>query len=142
MAVTKKIEEVGLNIHVEKIDNECNMESWFTITTSTLEEVDTDKDIAAQLRFWGIAAAKMRRIVNVRERLHRKWRSRFYKEVTDPDEKPAGWKKPTEKMVEAMYRTQKIYREQHEDIERAEEALGVVTSILKGLEYRAAERSE
>ena len=87
--------------------------------------------VTAEIQKWGRFAALTKRVWELEERRYRAWKAAFYLAAVDPTDKPEGWKKPTEGMLEAMYRTQPDYHRLQARVERAEEAYNTVDTTLQ-----------
>lgn len=112
------------------------VEPWYEVTGAIVHDlVLRDQDIglqvqtiSAQMALWARMTAQSRRVWEIEERHYRVWRSRFYTEATTSKED--GWKKPTEKAIEAAYRLDPEYAKFQVAIERAEEAYECARGIL------------
>lgn len=89
--------------------------------------------IATEIQKWGRLAAMARRVWQLEERQYRAWRSAFLVKAMDPEDKPAGWKKPTKDQVESSYRIDPEYHAWQERIERAEEAYNATDMVVQAL---------
>lgn len=121
-------------IHAIKTDG--TIAPWYTVDGSIVRDLvirETDlglqvQTVAAQIAHWGRMVAQTKRVWEIEERLYRVWRSRFYLSKIVPKD---GEKKPTEKAIEAMYRTDEEYAKLQKAIERAEEAYETARSIYE-----------
>ena len=87
--------------------------------------------ISAEIQKWGRLTALAKRVWELNERLYRAWRSKFILTVIDPPEKAKDWKKPTEAVLEAMYRIDPQYHVYQIKIEEAEEAYNSTEAVLQ-----------
>ena len=118
---------------------------WYAVTGAEIAAAlvindhklgDQVMGVSAEIGFWGRMAALARRVWQMAERDYRVWRSGKYLEYLDPPEKPDGWKKPSEKAMEAMYRVDKDYGKYQEELERAEEAYNAATDIREAFKAK------
>jgi hypothetical protein len=100
------------------------------------------ESVTAQIQMWGRLCAKAKRVWELQERLYRKWRSEFYLECIKPPKGKKvgpGWtvtakgdpKAPTEKIIEALYRSHDQYQVHQANVEAAEEAFNSANAILE-----------
>lgn len=114
-------------------------EPWYEVTGAivadlAIREQDLITQVAAvsaQIAHWSRMAAQCKRVWEVEERRYRKWRSAFYiRAIEEAD------KKPTEKMIEARYRTDPEYEVCQTRIERAEEAYEAARGIVAAFQAK------
>jgi hypothetical protein len=87
--------------------------------------------ISVQVAYWGRISAQARRGWQFAERCYRVWRDSFI--ITALEPKGADWKKPTEKAIEAMYRSQLAYSQHQAQIEACEESYNGAQAMFEGL---------
>lgn len=115
--------EVGPEVYRELVIDELNAPAQAAVLSSEIQK-------------WGRLSALARRVWQVEERQYRAWRSAYYVQALDPDDKPDGWKKPTEKQIEASYRIEPEYHTWQERIERAEEAYNATDMMVHALKAK------
>lgn len=92
--------------------------------------------ISAQIQDWGRLEALARRVVMVSERKYRHWRSCKILGYITPNQADRAWKKPTEAVIEAMYRSDPGYVVHQMVIERNEEAFNATHMVLEGFKAK------
>jgi hypothetical protein len=116
---------------------------WYDVTGAIVKDLVVDEvalgqqvqTIAAQVMHWGRLAAQAKRVWEIEERGYRQWRDRQILELIEPPadpERAKGWKKPTEIVIEATYRTDPEYAAWNQKIERAEEAFNACLAVQDG----------
>lgn len=91
--------------------------------------------ISAQVQFWGRMESQCKRVWQIEERNYRRWRDGQFLEMSKPPTDPdaaEGWKKPSDKRIEMMYRQLPKYHTMWQAVERAEEAFNSCHNILEG----------
>ena len=130
----------GFNIHAMNKDGS-KVQPWFDVTAEAIlpdlviDEINLAQHvetISAQIQKWGRLAALAKRVWQVEERAYRTWRSNFYLQVLEG----VSGKKPTEKQIEAMYRSNADYAKCQIRIERAEEAFTATEMTVRALEAK------
>lgn len=91
----------------------------------------------AQVGHWGRMLAAAERSWEIAERNYRVWRSRFVMNVQSPEGKPDGWKKPSDKLAEAMYRADPQYDVHQKAVEAAKESYNACKGILDAWKEKA-----
>ncbi len=92
--------------------------------------------IASQIMYWGRMLAKTKLIWEIAERKYRVWRDDMALTLTNPEGRPEGWKKPTDKTVERLARTHPEYTAWYETTEKAEEAYNSTQAVLEGFKAK------
>lgn len=87
--------------------------------------------ISVQIAEWGRLAALARKHWQEAERAYRVFRDRIIVEQSTPQ--GDGWKKPTDKIIEATYRTNPDYARAYQAIEMAEEQYNACVAVCDGL---------
>lgn len=96
------------------------------------EQVQT---VAAQIQHWGRLVALCRRVMAATERKYRVWKNQQLLAQLQPpagEDEAKGWKKPTQAVIEATYRTSREYAVWQQRRERLEEALNATEMVLEG----------
>lgn len=114
------------------------VEPWYEVTGDIVRElVIVEQDMARQVQaiggqiaHWGRHAARCERILAIEERKYRRWRSEEYLE------RRKGKPRPTEKEIEAGYRTHADYARYQSAIERAKEAVASSRAIVEGFKAK------
>lgn len=88
--------------------------------------------ISAQIMHWGRMAAQCKRVWESVERSYRIWRDKLLLNLLTPEDKPDGWKKPSEAMAKTTIRTYPDYAQWYNSQEWAEENYNSATAILDG----------
>lgn len=83
--------------------------------------------LPAQVQFWGRMVATCERAVTYHERRFRVWKSQRYYHYRSSE-----GKKPTEKEIEAKYRSEKDYESHQLKIDQAKEALAASKACYEG----------
>jgi hypothetical protein len=106
---------------------------WYDVTGAIVFEVairDANlesqiEELSAQIQFWGRMEGVCERALEWHERKLRVWKGNQVRRLKTPPEGVdlKGWKKPTEKEVEGIYRNMPEYQELYDQIDRAKEAL-------------------
>jgi len=117
----------GFDIH--QVTDRGEATPWYKVDGTIIRDLvirETDlavqvQSVAAQIAHWGRMCALTKRVWEIREREYRKWRSEYYLAMLRGAEDTDA-KKPTEKQIEAMYRSEPDYATLQNEIERAEEA--------------------
>lgn len=97
------------------------------------EQVQT---VAAQIMHWGRWTAQAKRVWQIVDHKFRVWRDGYALECIDPEDKPDGWKKPTQEQVKQLYRTHPSYTTWQIEIERAEEAYNATLAVYEGFKMK------
>jgi hypothetical protein len=129
--------------NVYTIDGKGAVAPWYEVGPEIVRELVLSphnldlqvQAISAQIQFWGRMEAQAKRVWEIEERRYRQWRDSRLLELSQPPSDPEaakGWKKPTEKSIEATYRSESAYRKFWMSVERAEEAFNACHSILEG----------
>jgi len=121
-----------------------SIEPWYEVTGAIVRELVIDENnlgeqvqiVGAQIGQWHRYASLCKRVWEITERHYRVWRDTTTLELLDPQNKPADWKKPTEKIVSATIRTLPEYTKHYEAQERAEEAYNSALGILEGFKAK------
>jgi hypothetical protein len=129
----------SINIHAVADEGQ-NAVPWYEVQMQTVvadlvvNELTIPSQLSvvtAEIQKWGRFSALTKRVWELEERRYRAWRSEFYLKAIDATDKPKEWKKPTEAVVEAMYRTQPEYHRLQARVERAEEAFNTAEGVLQ-----------
>lgn len=129
------------NVHAIKPDGE--VVPWYEVTGAIVKDLVIDEvqlgiqveTISAQITHWGRLAAQAKRVWEIEEREYRRWRDyQILKQVEPPTDPQARkeWKRPTETILEATYRTHPDYPKHQQRIERAEEAFNASIAVQDG----------
>lgn len=126
------------NVYQVKPDG--TVSPWYEVTGAIVLDLAIREEIlhqqvsaiGAQIGHWGRLAAVAKRVWEVEERGYRQWRDRVILEVITPPAGDEKWKKPTEAVIEATYRSRPDYAVWQEKIERAEESYNAAAAILDG----------
>ena len=129
--------------NIYTIDEKGNVGPWYDVTSDIVKDLviyDYDlgtqvSSISAQIQFWGRMESQCKRVWQIEERNYRRWRDHQLLALSRPPDDPEeakGWKKPSEKHIEAMYRQMPAYHKRWEAVERAEEAFNAAHAILEG----------
>jgi hypothetical protein len=122
-------------------------EPWYEVTGAIVRDLVLDEatlaqqvqTIAAQITHWGRLAAQAKRVWEIEEREYRRWRDyQILKCLEVPKEAEARtvWKKPSEAVIEATYRTNPKYVDFNIRIERAEEAYNAAIAVQEGFKAK------
>ncbi len=123
-------------------------EPWYEVNPQEVlnDLVIREQGLGAQLQLLGAEIMKWRRyealchrVYLIEERKYRIWRDTLYiKNITPPPdpEEAKGWKKPTEKALEAMYRSHPDYSSFQIKSERAEDAMRGCLAVVDGLKAK------
>lgn len=125
------------------IDLKGQVGPWYEVTSEIVRDLvihDYDlatqvQTISAQIQFWGRMEAQCKRVWQIEERNYRRWRdAQVVRLARPPDDavEAKGWKKPTDKQIEATYRQMPAYHRYWDSVERAEEAFNASHAILEG----------
>lgn len=120
---------------------------WYEVTGAIVKDLVIDEvqlgiqvqTIAAQITHWGRLAAQAKRVWEIEEREYRRWRDSVVLEMVEPPANPEdakGWKKPTETIIEATYRTRPEYVQWNQRTERAEEAYNAALAVQDGFKAK------
>ncbi len=131
------------NIHAVSQDGHSTI-PWFEVGPDIYRELVVNDFAApaqaavlgAEIQKWGRLAALARRVWQVEERNYVAWRSAYLLKIYDPEEKPAGWKRPTKEQGESMYRSEPRYHQLQAQIERAEEAYNATDTVVQALKAK------
>jgi hypothetical protein len=127
---------------VRSVTPEGTVTDWYQVHPATLipELVIQEADIPAQLAqipgqvmFWGRMVSHAQRVWEMEQRHFRTWKAKQYLSALEAPQDPEaakGWKKPTEKQIEATYRLHPEYAGLNQRIEEAAEAFNAANSIL------------
>jgi hypothetical protein len=132
------------SFNVYNIDDQGEVRPWFDVPGPSVvrdlvikpHDLETQvQSISVQIQFWGRMEAQCKRVWQIEERNYRRWRDAQLLELsqapTDPEE-AKGWKKPSDKRIEALYRQRPEYNELWQAVERAEEATNAAHAVLEG----------
>lgn len=133
------------NIHAIQADG--GIQPWYEVTGLIVKDLVLDEvtlaqqvqTIAAQITHWGRLAAQAKRVWEIAEREYRRWRDYQVLKMIEPPANPElakGWKKPTEAIIEATYRTDPEYVKYQVGIERAEEAYNGAIAVQDGFKAK------
>lgn len=129
--------------NIYTIDDQGNVGPWFEVTSDVVQELVIQihdlqtqvQTISVQIQFWGRMESQAKRVWQIEERNYRRWRDAQILALSQPPDDPElakGWKKPTEKRIEASYRQMPEYDHYWIAVERAEEAFNGAHAILEG----------
>jgi hypothetical protein len=135
------------SFNVYAINAEGGVVPWYEVTGAIVKDLVLDEvtlaqqvqTIGAQITHWGRLAAQCKRVWEVEEREYRRWRDYFILKMIEPPANPEaakGWKKPTESVIEATYRTDPQYAKFNVAIERAEEAYNAALAVQDGFKAK------
>lgn len=120
---------------------------WYNVTGDivyavALREADLEtqiEELTAQIQFWGRMEALCERALEWHERALRVWKGhRFEMLKTMPvGEDLKGWKKPTDKEVEGIYRNEDDYQRLNCLIDEAREALTSTKYVREAFQVKA-----
>lgn len=111
---------------------------WFQVDGSIVQELVIHEatllyqvqTVTASIVHWGRHAALARRVWQIAERKYRCWRDGVALSLYDPEDKPSGWKRPSQAMVECMIRQMPEYTTHYKEMERAEEAYNSTNIVV------------
>jgi len=118
---------------------------WYKVTQQTVLpeliinqlNIPAQVDLCpAQIQTWGRYKSIAQRAVDVCQRRYRVWRDKWKLRALETAER-SGEKKPTEKMLDMMYRQEPEYAELYRRIEESEEVLAAVTAIYEAFKVKA-----
>ncbi len=117
---------------------------WWNVTSGIVQDLvvreeylrDQVQALPAQIAFWGRMTALTRRVWEIEEREYRHWRDGEVLKLSTPPKDDPKWKKPTEKTIEATYRSHREYKKWSIRVERAEEAFNSAQAILDGFKAK------
>jgi hypothetical protein len=120
---------------------------WYEVSGAIVKDLVIDEvalgqqvqTISAQIAHWGRLAAQAKRVWEIEEREYRRWRDQIILEMVEPPADPQSrkdWKKPTELVIEATYRTHPEYVAWNQRIERAEEAHNAAIAVQEGFKAK------
>jgi len=120
------------------------LEPAYTISSSVIDdlivtEADLDTQISiisGQIQEWGRLRAMAQRAMVVAARHYRQWKGRKILEYITPNPADKAWKKPTEAVQEAMYRTDREYVLYQIVMERTEESYNASNMVLEGFKAK------
>ena len=128
------------SFNIFEVQPDGQVKPWYEVTTTTLipeliineanllEQVQT---ISARIAHWGRLSAQAKRVWQIEERNYRRWRDSFYLQAIQMA-RVKGEKKPSDKTIEAQYRTSPEYNLMYGNTERAEESYNATLAILDG----------
>ncbi len=90
----------------------------------------------AQLQTWGRYKSIAQRAVDICQRRYRVWRDSFKLMAFETAER-SGEKKPTDKMLEMLYRQETEYAVHYKRIEQSEEALNAIIAVYDAFKIKA-----
>lgn len=136
-AIVQRLQNLA-PFNVYQITPDGTMAPWYEVPGEIIKDVVIHAEglatqvqvVAGQVAHWGRITAQAKRVWEAEERKYRVWKARQYLESVDPKRKPNGWKKPTEKAIEAGYRLHPDYEALQLAIERAEEAYNSAQTLL------------
>lgn len=131
------------SFNIYTIDAKGNVGSWYEVGSDIVQELVIQshnldvqvQTISAQVQFWGRMESQCKRVWQIEERNYRRWRDGQLLDAARPPSDPdaqKGWKKPSEKHIEAAYRQLPEYHKMWQATERAEEAFNACHNILEG----------
>jgi len=127
--------------NIYKIDDDTGaVAPWFEVTAEVVHDLVLREQglgyqvqiIAGEIQKWNRLMAQCQRVWQIEERKYRIWRDGLYLAAIDPDDKPAGWKKPPESALAAQARVHPEYGRYYQAIERAEEAYNACKAVVEG----------
>lgn len=134
------------SFNVWKINDDGSIEPWWEIKGEDIAkelvifeqylgyQVQT---VTGEIQRWHRLEAQCRRVWQITEHNYRVWRDGFCLDLIDPEGKPEGWKKPTEKEQDRRVRTDPEYLVHYHAQERAEEAVNACHGIVKAYQVKA-----
>jgi hypothetical protein len=138
------------NLHsfnVFAIQKNGTVEPWYEVTGLIVKDLVIEEatlgqqvqTIGAQITHWGRLAAQCKRVWEIEERDYRRWRDYQILKMVEPPANPEPakvWKKPSEAVIEATYRTDPDYVKWNQKIERAEEAYNAAIAVQDGFKAK------
>lgn len=121
-------DDVGNIVPEKAILVDGNVVGDLIIYDSTI--ADAVSVVAGQIMWWGRVAARAQRVWHHKDREATQWKAKKFLEMAVSEGKPDGWKKPTEKVIEASYRADDQYTILYREVEAAEEAYNVCRLIV------------
>jgi hypothetical protein len=122
-------------------------QAWYDVTGQivfavALREADLEtqiEELSAQIQFWGRMEAVCERALEWHERKLRVWKGAIFERLKKPPlgEDLKGWKKPTDKEVEGIYRQDSDYTFLSSKVEEAREALTSTKFVREGFQIKA-----
>ena len=123
------------------------VQPWYDVTGAIVKDLVVDEvalaqqvqTIGAQITHWGRLAAQAKRVWEIEEREYRRWRDYQVLKMVEPPTDPVvrkEWKKPTEQVIEATYRTDPDYVKYQQKVERAEEAYNAAIAVQEGFKAK------
>jgi len=132
--------------NVYKFDEKTKkVEPYFQVTGAVIHDL-VIKDhnvrlqaqvVLGQIAHWGRWTAQCKRVWEVVEHQYRIWRDGKALELTNPEGKPDGWKKPTVAQVDQLVRTDPEYEDWYIQQERAEEAFNSSEAVYEAFKLKA-----
>lgn len=120
---------------------------WYDVTGNivfavALRDADLEtqiEELSAQIQFWGRMEAVCERALEWHERQLRVWKGAIFERLKKPPpgEDLKGWKKPTDKEVEGIYRNDGHYQTLSTNVEAAREALTSTKFVREGFQIKA-----
>jgi len=92
--------------------------------------------VSAQIMHWGRWEAQAKRVWEAVEHNYRIWRDGKSLELSLPEGKPDGWKKPTQAQIDQMVRTDPEYEKWYVAQEKAEEAYNATMAVYEGFKAK------
>lgn len=100
-------------------------------------EEDQARLVSGQIATWGWIAARAQRVYERTEALYRRWREgEFWAAKQAPDPEPKGWKKPTDKEAESVYRLHPEYEAWQFRVERSREVWNQCEAIVEAFKAK------
>lgn len=112
------------------------VEPWFEVTAEITNDLVLREQslghqvqiVSGEVNKWHRLASQAKRVWQIEERRYRVWRDRLYLKAIEE----AEGKKPSDKIIEAGYRTHKDYGKYYGAVERAEEAYNSCLAVVEG----------
>lgn len=92
--------------------------------------------ISCQIQYWGRLEAMARRAMVISDRMYRCWKSKKILSYINHDPSDKSWKKPTDTVMEAMYRNDLEYNLYQIQMEKNEEAYNATHMVLEGFKAK------
>ena len=97
------------------------------------EQVQT---VSGQIAHWGRLLAQCERVWQATEHKYRVWRDGKSLDLTNPEDKPDDWKKPTQGQVDRLIRVDPEYTEWYIKQERAQEAYNATKAVYEAFKAK------
>ena len=135
------------SFNIYSVHADGSVKPWYDVTGAIVKDLVIDdvglgnqvQTIAAQIMHWGRLAAQAKRVWEVEERGYRQWRDGIVLSLVEPPTESQArkeWKKPTESVIEATYRTDPAYVLWGQRVERAEEAYNAALAVQEGFKAK------